>query len=136
LPTLEARVDRRRLLVSETNPGGQRDYLVLLDAELGAIGAVDVHVRVAYVPDRDILQPGALEAYLELLSKQPWLSLEAMALAVLDDLNNEIVPRWVMVQFRSGRRSGEPQTIRHGVTVEDRQPGWHNPELLSQLSRA
>jgi hypothetical protein len=136
MPSLEDRAERRRLLVSELNPGGQHDYLVLLDAELGAIGAVDVHVRIAYVPDRDILQPGALETYLNLLSKQPWLSLEAMALAILEDLNNEIVPRWIMVQLGGGRRAGEPQTIKHGVTVEDRQPGWNNPELLQQLTRS
>jgi hypothetical protein len=111
LPKPEARLERRRLLVSEANPGGPLDYLVLLDAALGAIGAVDVQVRIAYVPDRDILQPGALETYLGVLSKQPWLSLEAMALAILDDLNNEIVPRWIMVQLKGGRRAGEPQTI-------------------------
>ncbi len=135
MPTPDARAERRRLLVSERNPGGQLDYIIHLDAELGAIGAVDVRVRLAYVPDRDILQPGAFEVYLTLLSKQPWLSLEAMALAMLGDLNNEIVPRWAMVQLRSGRRMGEPQTISHGVTVEDRQPGWSNPELLAQLAR-
>src|SRR5258706_10820830 len=121
MPTPEARHERRRLLVSELNPGGQLDYLVLLEAELGAIGAVDVEVRLAYVPDRDILQPGALETYVGLLSKQPWLSLEAMALAILDDLNNEIVPRWLMVQLRGGRRAGESQTVKHGGTVENRQ---------------
>ena len=136
MPTPEARVERRRLLASEPNPGAQLDYLVILDAELGSIGAVDVHVRIAYVPDRDIVQPGALEAYLALTSKQPWLSLEALALAVLDDINNEIVPRWIMVQLKGGRRVGEPQRIKHGVTVEDRQPGWANAELLAQLERS
>src|SRR5437868_4855515 len=107
MPTSEARLERRRLLMSEINPGGQLDYLVLLEAELGAIGAVDVEVRIAYVPDRDILQPKALETYLGQISKQPWLSLEALALAILADFNNEIVPRWTMVQLRSGRRAGE-----------------------------
>jgi hypothetical protein len=136
VPRPEALTERRRLLASEPNPGGQLDYLVLLDSELGGVGAVEVHVRIAYVPDRDILQPGALEAYLGLFSKQPWLSLEAMALAILDDLNNEIVPRWIMVRLRGQWPGTEPHTIKHSVTVEDRQPGWANPELLAQLARS
>ncbi|MBI1776597.1 MAG: hypothetical protein HYR63_14725 [Proteobacteria bacterium] len=135
MPTPEARSERRRLLASEPNPSGQVDYVVRLEADLGTVGKNDLSVRLCYVPDRDILQPAALETYLALLSQQPWLSLEAMTLAMLDDLNNEIVPRWTMIEIRAGKRAGMPQAVEHSVVVEDRQPGWSNPELLAQQKR-
>ncbi len=114
-------VDRHALLASAANPGSRLDYLVTLTVEIGA-----AKVRLRYVPDRLILAPGALVAYAVHLGGTH-MSPERLAIGVLDDVSNEIVPRWVEVTVEA---SG---TERHGVTVADRQPNWSNPALLARL---
>ena len=53
---------------------------------------------------------------------------------ILDDVNNEVVPRWVQVTVTApGDRAAGVDG--HGVMLEDRQPRWDNPALLSRLER-
>jgi 7-cyano-7-deazaguanine reductase len=59
-------------------------------------------------------------------------SLEALATAVLDDINNEVVARWVQVVI-SAPAPDEPGVDGHSVMLEDRQPKWENDSLLSRL---
>ena len=47
---------------------------------------------------------------------------------VLDDLNSELVPRWIQVLVLT-HEEGE-------VLVEDRQPDWDNASLLAGLKPA
>ena len=61
-----------------------------------------------------------------------WKTLEAVAVAVLDDVNNEVVPRWVQVAV-SYENADAGERERHAVLIEDRQPGWDNPSLLARL---
>ena len=117
----EGAVDRRALLDSAANPGSRLDYLVTLTVEIGA-----AKVRLRYVPDRLVLAPGALAAYAVRLGDTP-TSPERLAITVLDDASNEIVPRWIEVTVEA---SGAE---RHAVTVTDRQPAWSNPALLARL---
>jgi len=86
-----------------------------------------------YVPDRLILAGAAVEAYLAALGSEPWGSLEALAAAALEDLNNELVARWLHLTVRVEHRAGKRHEA-HRVTLEDRQPGWDNPELLARLA--
>lgn len=112
---------RRALLAGAANPGTHLDYLVTLSVEVGS-----AKVRLRYVPDRLILAPGALAVYATQLGGPP-MSPERLAITVLDDVNNEIVPRWVEVTIEA------IGTERHVVAVADRQPNWSNPALMARL---
>jgi 7-cyano-7-deazaguanine reductase len=97
-----------------------------------------VAVELRYVPDRLILRPVALGRYLEAMGGESWESLEALATAVLEDLNNETVARWLQVELRltAGGKAGEEGALAdHAVLLEERQPKWDNPTLLSRLER-
>ncbi|MCH8835488.1 MAG: hypothetical protein IH925_06035, partial [Proteobacteria bacterium] len=53
---------------------------------------------------------------------------------ILDDINNEVVARWVQVAL-SVPNGALPGVGNHGVMLEDRQPKWDNAALLSRLRR-
>lgn len=112
---------RRQRLTTTANPDARHDYLVVLSG--GPQPGTRLELR--YVPDRWVIDPAGFAAYLTALSGFPG-GLEALALAVLDDVGNEAVPRWTEV------RAERPT---HRVVVEDRQPGWDNPQLFARMAR-
>lgn len=79
----------------------------------------DAAVKVRYVPDRLTATAESAASYFAALDANA--SVEVVALMVLDDFNNELVPRWIEVSVR------RDQPLRHWAQVEDRQPGWDNP---------
>ena len=121
-----SRVERRPLLGSADNPDRDVDYLTIL--ENAAVDGIFT-VSLRYVPDKLLLTPTAFEAYLKSLKFGTWDTVQALALAILGDINNEIVPRWVQVEIAKS----EPTGPSHRVLVEDRQPKWDNPALLARL---
>ncbi|MEE8393877.1 MAG: hypothetical protein V3R66_05985, partial [Rhodospirillales bacterium] len=60
----------------------------------------------------------------------PWETMEKVAVMVLNDINNEVVARWTQVSVAASKDKAS-----HNVMVEDRQPHWDNPDLLSRLKR-
>ncbi len=74
-------------------------------------------------------RPAAFSAYLAVLSAGPWQTLEALATTMLDDVNNELVPRWCHVSVTATGDGGE----HHAVDAEDRQPAWENAAVLAGL---
>jgi NADPH-dependent 7-cyano-7-deazaguanine reductase QueF len=115
---------RRSRLATAQNPEPRLDYIVSLRESLEG-----TQVLVSYVPDRSILVPDSFGDYLSAVDAVKWRHLEVTAATILGDLNNELVARWVQVAL-SRVHHGE---ISHRVTVEDRQPKWDNPGLLSRL---
>ncbi|MBB4285128.1 hypothetical protein [Roseospira goensis] len=122
---------RRAALAVRANPGERRDYTVTLSQPLPIFSgpARGLQVTVDYVPDRHVLDPDSLTRYLAGLDRWIWSGLEALGLAILDDLNNELVPRWLRVTVSAsatgpleGLDTGRPR--RQTVTLEDRQPHW------------
>lgn len=111
---------RREALVTLPSPDPRHDYLVELRASAGPVA-----LRVRYVPDRLILDPASLARHAEGLTGGP----EAVALTLLDDLANELVPRWLEVT------ASADTPLPHLVVAEDRQPAWDNPPLLERLER-
>jgi hypothetical protein len=118
---------RRAALGAQANPAPWHDYLVRWAGTL----AGGTRLVIDYVPDRQVLTPAAFAGYLALLEVGPWATLESLVVAVLDDLNNELVPRWV--QVAAHHRQG---TTRHHAVAEDRQPDWDNPGLLARWEQA
>lgn len=120
--------DRRAVLERAPNPAVPLDYLIMLD---GMAATVQARITVRYIPGKDILTPRSFTRYLDALREDASPSLENLAIAILDDFNNEIVPRWVQIRVaRHG--AGEPD---HHVLIEDRQPKWDNTALLARLER-
>jgi 7-cyano-7-deazaguanine reductase len=119
---------RRRAIAPQPNPERALDYLIILRGKL-ALPDGAAAVRLRYVPDRLILPPPALDAYITTLAGQQPAGLEAAGAAMLRDIGNEVVPRWL--QVRLTRRI--PAHGRHVVVLEESQPGWENPGLLARL---
>lgn len=118
---------RRGHLVTANSPETRLDYVVSLSGSLRDLG----HIHVRYVPDRLILTPNSFARYLDALETISWTHLEEVAAAILTDLNNELVARWVQVALSHADSSLETD---HHILLEDRQPNWNNAQLLSRLS--
>ncbi len=115
------------------NPSPGLDYVVTHEGRFRARGqAAEIALGLRYVPDRLILAGAAVEAYLGALGGASWSSLEAIAGAALEDLNNELVARWVHLTLCVEHGAGTRHQS-HRVTFEDHQPGWDNPGLLARL---
>ncbi|MBO43625.1 MAG: hypothetical protein CMM28_07865, partial [Rhodospirillaceae bacterium] len=72
----------------------------------------------------------SFEHYLSTLDQTNWQNLETLALEILDDINNEVVPRWAQIVLNS---ANDKSSNGHRVLVEDRQPNWENVSLLRHL---
>ena len=120
---------RRALLTCDSNPNDRSDYLISLGDRLmmGDHGTFDV--RVTYVPDSFILNVASFHSYLMALSKSPEMTPERFGKTLLEDVNNELVPRWVRVTL-----IGRPAATVGGsyrCLLQDSQPNWSNPSLTA-----
>ena len=129
-------LSRRELLTTDPNPENRLDYIITLSGDLihGEDHDHPSQVKMRYIPDALILRPDSFATYLDRLSDTNWPSLETAASAVIDDINNELVPRWVQVQVELSPKAGSTLHF-HSVVLEDKQPKWENAELLSRLGR-
>lgn len=123
---------RRGLLDAQPNPEQKIDYVSELTAALpGPTKTRPLSLRIRYIPDRLVLEPQKLETYLDHVAGGEWETLEAFTSLVLNDLSNELVARWVEV--RTSVPQGGDRLTDHVILMQDRQPGWDNPGLLSRL---
>lgn len=124
---------RRAPLATAASPGSSRlDYVVSLTGRVAhAAYPAPLAIVLRYVPDRWTLDPASFARYLDALDDAGLATLEAVGVAILEDVNNEVVPRWIQVAAATGDED-EPAG-RLGVLLEDRQPKWDNPALLSRL---
>ncbi|NQV20435.1 MAG: hypothetical protein HQ511_03360 [Rhodospirillales bacterium] len=133
-PVLGETVLRRDHLLGRPNPRTRLDYVVLLEvskniADLSAMA----QFRICYVPDQLIITPESFDDYLLELGADAFESIEQISACVLDDINNQIVPRWVQVGVTGQRTDLSLGT--HSVMIEDRQPNWDNPSLLARFAK-
>lgn len=115
--------ERRSRLAAAPNPG-RGDYVVSLDGALSGGWSVQLH----YVPDRAIVGADDFRAYLNMLGGIAWESPEQMGAAMLEDVSNALVPRWLRVELCAQL----PGPLTHRVRLEDRQPGWKNEVLTGR----
>ena len=80
-------------------------------------------VCVRYVPDRYLLPKGAFQEYLPTVPEEIWQETSNAAFVIMDDLNNQLVPKWIQVMVESDTDA---------ALIEDRQPQWQNAPLLSR----
>ena len=123
---------RRNLLECTSNPDGGLDYMVNITGHIDKEGSTRTNVLLRYVPDKLVLDAGSFGVYLDMLGETGWKVAEDLAVTIISDVNNELVPRWVQVSV-SAPDLAHPAVDTHGVVLEDRQPKWDNPALLSRL---
>lgn len=126
---------RRRLLETRANTRGGLDYVVELEAAMATSrGGPTASVALRYVPDRLILEAASFARYLEAMAALDIPTLEELSVTIIDDVNNEVVVRWVQVVV-STTSPAAAGIEGHSILVEDRQPKWDNKALLSRLRR-
>ncbi|MDD9877236.1 MAG: hypothetical protein OXR84_07320 [Magnetovibrio sp.] len=126
--------ERRAILQGTDNPGGRVDYVAGLQGEITLTGfGTRIVVAVRYVPDRYVVTSASFDAYLKRIEEISWASLEEAALTVVKDISNEMLTRWAQVNLKAVH-ADLAHVARHDVTVEDRQPGWRNDDLLYRLA--
>ena len=120
------RTDRTQLQ-SVANPNPKIDYISLLQA---TVPNSELLITLSYVPDKLVLLTKAFQEYLKYLELDEILALEPIALRLLDDINNEVVPRWAEIKISTcfGAETSS------SVIVVDQQPRWANPGLLARLT--
>ncbi|WP_419797515.1 MAG: hypothetical protein ACNI26_14585 [Terasakiella sp.] len=118
---------RRSLIATKDNPNRVNDYVITFQITCTRTAR---RLRLRYVPDKVIIDTAKIDAYFAQLFDLPDYSLEQTANALLEDMNNELVARWIQVFAEE-----EPhQTITLTIVIEDRQPQWDNPHLLVRIS--
>ena len=126
--------DRRNLLATNLSPKTNHEIVVELEKLITFEEDKSLAcIRVMYVPDRLILPYQSLQTYLDATSKITVNSLEELAVEMLDDFINEILPRWVQINI-SIQDKNAIDRISGRITITDRQPGWENSNLLSRVT--
>lgn len=108
------------------NPNRVHDYIVDIKARIGK----EKKITLRYVPDENIIQPEKFCEYVNIFTGEE--NLEKIAGAIIEDLNNEFLPRWIRVTV-SEKSEKKEQSFSQRVIIEDRQPGWQNSELMEKL---
>ena len=125
---------RRELLAAVANPARRLDYLVTIARRLNLqTAARPVQLTMRDSPDLWILDQPSVPDYMRALEETGWNNLETLARTVLDDFSNELVTRWVEVSLRDHENGSAGTNFDYGITMEDRQPSWSNPQLLSRV---
>lgn len=124
---IDNRVARQESITTHPLPDATVEFLCNLESDLPAINAT---IRLTYVPYKNVLSADCFAAYLKELPQPGDAAnvLERYAAMMLDDLNNELVPRWLQLVLTRRRDDGTVQR----VLVEDKQPRWNNKVLLAR----
>ena len=114
----------RTFLKTTPNPNPKLDYLTELRKQLSST----LSITLTYVPDKLLLRPEAFIGYLEVALPTLAEPYESFAHVFLEDVNNEVVPRWLRVVVISER------IPTRRIVLIDSQPNWNNASLLALLS--
>ncbi|MBL4803045.1 MAG: hypothetical protein JKY45_14265 [Emcibacter sp.] len=119
----------KNILSTEANPYRNKNYTVSLLQEI-TLNEQTFQFGLRYVPDKLLLNHEALVDYLTHILKQTSLKTEILAHDILEDIMDQIIPKWIEVNLKQ-QPNIFGQTIL--ITIEDRQPGWDEPLHLQRL---
>ncbi len=96
-------------IISYSNPDSRKNWQITVEI------SDPVHVSLVMVPDKLVAAHGSIKNYMTERAQASWEYPEEMILKIIEDINNEMVPKWLKVTYR-----------HNGVTVEveDCQPGY------------
>ena len=123
-------LDRRRLLITQTNPDVTTDYVVSIDSRIKQSGNNSIIIKICYVPDELILSKSSLPGYFESIAHDVFPSLEYAGTILLRDFSNELIPRWLLITL-SQPFNVDGFSQLHEVLLQDHQPNWSNSQLLT-----
>lgn len=137
-------IERRAYLSATQNPDKNLDYIITLKGHPPKCtgpkctghkyAGQAYHITLRYVPDRSVLDAQAFGNYLDATTGAPWNTPEDLAVTVLGDVNDKIIPRWIQLAL-SIADPHYPCLDSHEIILEDRQPGWDNSDLFGRLAR-
>lgn len=95
-------------IITSTNPDNRKNWFITVEITT----PVNINVRMA--PDKLVAEHSSIKSYLNSKLVQKWVSPEEMVLEIIEELNNELVPKWIEVIY-----------MHEGIKIEiqDRQPG-------------
>lgn len=91
-----------------TVPDGRKNWVISVETK------EPIYLKVRFVPDKLIAEHGSIKNYIAWVLTQTWPSPEEMILTIIEEINNELVPKWVEVFYS-----------KNGVSIklEEQQPG-------------
>ena len=116
------------------NPDERLDYVITLTGNLSfraEPGTCQISIR--YIPDKLIISQASFAVYLSALGEMEWANLEEAATAMLEDMGNEVVVRWMQLKAMLSE-GGAGAAPSHQIVLEDKQPQWGNAPLLARLA--
>lgn len=130
---VDSKDKRRKIISPHKNPRKDSEYIIQLKHRLAPNGldaARGVELKLYYIPDKFVVEADNYDKYLLFFEtkSQQYDSFEKLGSDIIDDLNNELIPKWIHLNI-----TAEHAHTIHCVSYEERQPNWDNPFLLSRL---
>ncbi|MBT3552840.1 MAG: hypothetical protein HOF70_17200 [Rhodospirillaceae bacterium] len=126
---------RRSHIKTTPNPDERLDYVITLTGTLGFRAAESsCQFSIRYIPDKLIISQASFAAYLDAVGEVEWANLEEAATAMLEDMGNEVVARWMQIKAVLSEDGGGTAALSHQIVLEDKQPQWDNASLLARLA--
>lgn len=119
----------RNRLPSLPNPYRNKNYTVSLVQEITLNQQVFLF-GLRYVPDKLLLDHEGLAIYLEQILDHKPEKAEILAHDIMETIIDQVIPKWVEVNLRQKSNKFGQDIL---ITVEDRQPGWKEDDLLRRL---
>lgn len=96
---------------NSANPDSRKNWLITVEINS------PVFVSLRMVPDKLVAEHSSIKNHISEIALQNWSNPEEMILAIIEDVNNELVPKWLEVVYKN-----KGLTIK----IEDLQPGLTN----------
>jgi len=122
---------RRDLLGCQSNPEEKQEYLVSFSGDLRLSNDQLFQVRLTYVPDLFVLDATTFQPYLDIVGRVDDSTPERSGKLILEDINNQLVPRWIRVTIFGRLDQSDMHTYR--CLFQDHQPNWQNSSLISAV---
>ena len=86
-------------------------------------------LSIRFIPDLLILDQDALKNYLDSLHIVKANTIEEVTLNILDDITDQLIPRWIELTVWTKDCNRNITTI----SIEESQPNWKNTGILDRL---
>jgi hypothetical protein len=122
---------RRETIPLAKNPRTKLDYVItgnleLKNIQIGASGPRTLRLDMRYVPDQDVITGiSDLAGYCQHLGQVAWPTLADLGTAIMADFNDVLMPRWLEIRLDLAPEGS--------IYLQERQPKWANPTLLSRI---
>ncbi len=114
----------RNKIICLDNPNPRREYIISFKFIPVMILMKARQLTIRFIPDLLILDQDALKNYLDSLHIVKANTIEELTLNILDDITDQLIPRWIELTVRTKYHNRDITTI----SIEESQPNWKNTE--------